>query len=104
MAQDNKSIPSKVRLFVSRESRFLNVNQFCRLPEWQDCHEMWSKMDRERKKKLQQQQIQEQLNASTATAIPASASTNSSQLTLFILTTPSLAPVPMDVDKEDGQV
>lgn len=31
-----------------------------RLPDWQDCHEMWSKLDRETRKKRQAAQQQQQ--------------------------------------------
>lgn len=64
---------------------------------------MWSKMDRERKKKLQQQQIQEQLNASTSIPPPAAAAVNPVS-GVDLITDASLAPVPMDVEKEDGQI
>ena len=40
-----------------------------RLPEWQDCHEMWSKLDRERKKKQNLVATQNLLNLTTSAIV-----------------------------------
>lgn len=71
--KSTRTVPPVYVIVIHGQNSDCNLYLILRLPQNQDCHEMWSKQDRERRKKLSQQATQNLLNLNTTAASTAAA-------------------------------